>query len=71
MCKIRGLSSNPPVAKLLKIRDKAPLTPSCIPSSCDALCKVLQHALNKGDQRFQEIMVAGDEINSTKGNSTF
>ena len=35
--------------------------------SCDALCKILQHALSSGDKRFQEIMVSGDEIISNKG----
>eukprot|EP00794_Sanderia_malayensis_P006843 gene6843-7611_t len=40
-------------------------------ASCDALCKVLQYALNKQDQRFQEILVPGDEINCNKGTKEY
>jgi len=35
-------------------------------TSSDALCKILQHAISSGDKRFQEIMVAGDEIITNK-----
>lgn len=35
--------------------------------SCDALCKLLLHAITTGDGRFEEIVVPGDDINDSQG----
>ena len=39
--------------------------------SYDALCKLLLHAVSTGDSRFEEIMVADEQLNDTQGGSIF
>ena len=35
--------------------------------SCDALCKLLLHAIATGDSRFEEIVVPDDEVGNEQG----